>query len=171
MNCKKIRSRFYDYADDTVDQATRSSIESHLSGCALCRRYYEERRRMHRSIANAVARELGGLHFKPVQLKAEPAGPNRSLSRGVWIRRTAFAVPCILIFSAALWLFRTPSPEIAGDANPSAYAEAIYYFETHSAENFDAYSFSTPRAVIIQPGAPMRTIALDGTTDISAEVK
>ena len=126
---------------------------------------------MHRSIANAVARELEGLRFKPMQLNAEPAGPNRSLSRGVWIRRMAFAVPCILVFSAALWLLRTPSPEIAGDAIPSTYAEAIYYFEKHSAENFDAYSLSTPRAVIIQPGAPVRTIVLDGTIDISAELK
>ena len=171
MNCKKIRSRFYDYADDTVDQATRSSIESHLSGCALCRRYYEEQRRMHRSIANAVAGELGGLRFKPDQLKAEPAGANRSFSRGVWIRRIAFVVPCLLIFSAALWLLRTSPPEIAGDANPSTYAEAIYYLETHSAENFNAHNFSTPRAVIMQPGAPVRTILLDGTTDISTEVK
>ncbi len=171
MNCKKIRSRFYDYADDTVDQATRFSIESHLSGCALCHRYYEEQRRMHRSIANAVAHELGDLHFKPMQLKAEPASPNRSLSRGVWIRRMAFAIPCLLIFSAALWLLRTPPPEIAGDAIPSAHAEAIYYLETHSSENFNAHNFSTPRAVIMQPGAPVRTIVLDGTTDISTEVK
>lgn len=171
MKCKQIRSQFYDYADDSVAQVARSAIESHLSGCDSCRKYYEAQRNLHHSIAGAVAGELAGMHFQSMPIKAEPSNEDRRSSFHGWGRRMAVTVPCLLILSAALWLIRTPSPEPVDDAAPPAYAEAIHYLEMHSADRFGASSFTMPLAVIIRPGAPARTIVLDGTTDISAEVK
>ncbi len=171
MNCKQIRSCFYDYVDGMVNEATRSAIELHLSGCGACRGHYETQRRLHQSVTSAVAGELAGLYFQPMPIKTEPSGADLRSSIGVRVRRMVFAVSCLLCLGAALWLLRKPAPELTDDPVQSAYAEAFHYLERHSADRSGASSFTTPLAVIIQPGAPARVIALDGTTDISAELK
>jgi hypothetical protein len=171
MNCKQIQSCSYDYIDDMVDQVTRSAIEGHLSGCAACRLHYEIQRRLHQSLTSAVTGELAGLHFQPKPIKAEPSGAVRGSSLGIWVGRMAFAVSCVLLVCAGLWLLRKPAPKLTDDAVQSAYAEAFHYLEMHSADRPGASSFTMPLAIIIRPGAPARGIVLDGTTDISAEFK
>ncbi len=171
MNCRQTRSCFYDLIDDTVDQVMRSAIERHLAGCVACRLNYESHRRLHQSLQSAVAGELAGLHFKSKPMKAEPYGTDRRPLPGVWVRRAAFALPCLLLFCGALWLFLKPASKPADDRVHSAYAEAYYCLEMHSADKPGTPSFTTPVAVIIRPGAPARVIELDGTADISAECK
>jgi anti-sigma factor RsiW len=167
MNCKQIRSNFYDYTDDILDKGARFTVESHLTGCAACRLHYASQRRLHQSITSAVASELAGLHFQPKPIKAETADCRSLLS--VWGGRMAFASPCVLILCAGLWLLLTPAPKPTEDL--SAYAEAFHRIEMHSTDRPGVSSFTTPLAVIIRPGAPARVIELDGTTDISAEFK
>jgi len=171
MNCKQIRSCSYDYIDDMVDNVTRSAIESHLSGCAACRLYYETQCRLHQSVTSAVASELAGLHLQPMPIKAERSGADRRPLFGVWVRRMAFAVSCLFLLCAALWLLLKPAPKLTDDSVQSAYAEAFHCLEMYSADRPGASSFTMPVAVIIRPGAPARVIVLDGTTDVSAEFK
>jgi anti-sigma factor RsiW len=171
MNCKQIRSCFYDYTDDMVDQVMRSAIESHLSGCAACRLHYETQRRLHQRVASAVAGELAGLHFQPRPIRAEQSGADRRPSLGVWVRRMAFAMSCLLLLSAGLWLLRKPAPILTDDSVQSAYAEAFHSLEMYSADRPGASSLTMPVMVIIQPGTPARVISLDGTTDIGAVLK
>jgi hypothetical protein len=171
MNCKQIRSLFYDYTDGMADRVTRSTIDSHLSGCAACRLHYETQLQLQQSIASAVTGELADLHFQPMPITAEPSGPDSRPSLGVWVRRMSFALSCLLILCAALWLLRKPAPNFTDDTVQSAYAEAFHSLEMHSDDRSGASSFSMPVAVIIQPGAPARVISLDGTTDVSAEFK
>jgi len=171
MNCKQIQSSFYDYADEVMDQARRSAIESHLSGCAACRRHYETRRRLHQSIAGAATIELAGLHFKPKPIKPGWSGANRRPWPGVWGRSIAFAAPCLLLLCAGLWLLLKPAPKPAEVLVQSAYAEAYRCLEMYSTDRPGGSDLTMPVAVIIQPGAPARVISLDGTTDISAVFK
>ncbi len=171
MNCRQIKSRFYDYIDGVVDQFTRSTIDSHLSGCVACRLHYETQRRLHQDVKSAVAGELADLHFKPLPMNEEPYGADHRLLSGVWIRRMAFAVPCLFLLGAGLWMLLKPAPDRADDAARSAFAEAYYSLEMHSADRPGASTFTMPVAVIVRPGAPARVIELDGTTDISAECK
>ena len=171
MNCKKTRLSFYDFSDDTLDRKTRAVIESHLSGCAACRRHYETQRRMHQSITGAVAGELAGLHFQPQPITTEPSGANLRLSLGVLIGRTAFAIPALLLFCVILWPLLKHGPERIDGPGPSAYDETYRYLEMYSADKPGASSFAMPVAVIIQPGIPARVIEIDGTTDLSTELK
>ncbi len=171
MNCEQTRSCLYDYGDDMVDQASRSAIERHLSVCAACRLHYETQRRLHQGVKSAVACELAGLHFRPRPMREEPSGMERRPFPGVWVGRTAFVVPCLLILCGALWLLLRPDPNPANDPVQSAYAEAYRCLEMHTADKPGASSFTVPVAVIIRPGAPARVVELDGTTDVSAEFK
>ncbi len=171
MNCKQIQSSFYDYADGNVDHAARYAIESHLSGCASCRLHYETQRRLQQSVASAVAGELAGLHFQPRPVDAELSGANRRPWPGVWSRSLAFAAPCLLVLCAALWLLLRPAPRPADNSVQAAYAEAYQCLEMYGEDKPGVSSLTMPVAVIVQPGAPARVFSLNGTTDISAELK
>jgi len=171
MNCKQIRSCSYDYIDDVVDNVARSAIESHLSGCAGCRLYYETQYRLHQSVTSAVAGELAGLHFQPMPIKAERSGADRRPSFGVWVRRMVLAVSCLFLLCAALWLLLKPAPRPTDDPVQSAYAEAFHCLEMYSTDRPGVSSFTMPVAVIIRPDAPARVVVLDGTTNVSAEFK
>ncbi len=172
MNCKQIRSCSYDYADEMVDSVTRSAIESHLSGCVACRLYYETQCRLQQSVTNAVANELAGLHFRPMPIGAELSGVDRRPLSGTRVRRMAFAASCLLaLLCAALWLLLKPAPKLTDDSVQSAYAEAIHSLEMYGPGKPGSSSLTMPVAVIIRPGAPVRVIPLDGTTDVSAEFK
>jgi hypothetical protein len=168
MKCKQIRSLFYDYADGTVSEAMRFAIESHLSGCASCRLRYEIQRRLHESVAAAAAGELACLHFKPMPVKAElPAGYARPRI-SLWGRYAAVAASCLIVLCAMVWVFLKPASRPVDAPALSAYAEACHYLDMYRA---GGSGFTTPLAVIIQPGAPVRVIELDATTDISVVIK
>jgi hypothetical protein len=171
MNCKQIQSSFYDYADNTLDQSMRSVIEIHLSDCAACRLHYETQRSLHQGITNAVASELADFHFQPKTVQEEPSRADHRLSFGAWARQMAFVVPAFLLLGIVLWPLMQPSSKLIDDPAQSSYAEAYQYFETHSADRSGVSNLIMPVAVIIQPGAPARVIELNGTTDISAELK
>lgn len=171
MNCKQIQSSFYDYVDDALDQRMRSSIQSHLSGCAACRLHYETQNSLRHGIANAVVSELADLHFNPKPISAEPSRANHRLSLNAWIRQMAYAVPAILLLGIVLWPLMQNSRHVIDDRAQSSYADAYQYLETYRADRPGASNLIMPVAVIIQPGVPARVIELDGTTDISAELK
>lgn len=171
MNCRQIQSSFYDYADDTLDQSVRSVIESHLSDCTACRIHYETQCSLHHDIMNAVASELTDLHFHPQTMNAEPPRASARPSLSELIRQTAYVVPALLLLGVILWPLMQPSRERIDDPAQSSYAEAFQYFEMRSADRLGASNLIIPVAVIIQPGIPTRVIELDGTTDISAELK
>jgi hypothetical protein len=171
MKCKQIQYSIYDYIDDVVDQVTRSAIESHLSGCAECRLHYETQRQLHRSVTDAVAGELAGLHFQPASIKAEASGADHRLFIREQFGRVAFALPALLLLYVILWPVIKPDPNPFDDPAQSAYTEAFHYLEMHSANSSGASGFTIPVAVIVRPGAPARIIELDGTTDVSTELK
>lgn len=171
MNCKQIKSSFYDFADGTLNRSMRSVIEGHLSGCAVCRQYYEKQCNLHQDVTNAVASELADLHFQPKNITAEPSSADYLKPHGSWIRQMAFAMPALLLLYIIIWPFLKPAPELIDDPDKSAYAEAYRYLEMYRADRSGASGFAMPVVVIIQPGAPARVIELDGTTDISAELK
>jgi hypothetical protein len=171
MNCKQIQSSFYDYVDDTLGRSVRSVVERHLSGCAACRLYWESQRSLHQGITSAVAQELADLHFQPKPVSAEVSRSDRHPSFNAWARQMAYAIPAFLLLGIILWPLMQPSRERIDDPAQLSYAEAYQYFETHSADRPGASSLIMPVAVIIQPGVPARVIELDGTTDISAELK
>jgi hypothetical protein len=171
MNCKQIQSSYYGYIDETLDRSICSIIESHLSGCAACRMHYETQRSLQRDITNAVASELADLHFQPKTINAEPSTTDHRPSLGAWVRQMAFAIPAVLLLGIILWPLMQPSPSLIDDPSQSPYAEAYHYIEMHSADRPGASSFTMPVAVIMQPGVPARVIELNGTTDISAELK
>ncbi len=171
MNCKQIQSSFYDYVDKTLEQSVRSVVDGHLSGCAACRLQYETQRSLHQGITDAVASELADLHFQPKPMNAETSRTDEHSSLGDWVRQMAYAVPAFLLLGVILWPFMQPSREQIDDPTQSSYTEAYQYFEMHSADSPGAAHHIMPVAVIIQPGAPARVIELDGTTDISTELK
>jgi hypothetical protein len=171
MKCKQIQSSFYDYSDDAMDQRTRSVIESHLSSCASCRLHYETQRSLHQGITNAVASELADLHFLPKTIKAELSNADRRSSVNAWARQMAYAMPAFLLLGIVLWPLLKPARELVDDPSQSLYSEAYRYLEMRGADGTGASSLLMPVAVIIQPGAQARVIELDGTTDISAELK
>lgn len=171
MNCKQIRSLFFDYADGVVDEAARSTIEDHLAGCRTCLKHYENQRRLHRAVASAVSSELAGMRFEPMAIKAEPSSAPVRPSMRIGVRRIAFAASCIIVVCAAIWVLWKPAPNPTDDLVPSAYAETYHYLEMCRTDNSGTSSFTTPLAVIIRPGAPARVIELNGTTDISAALK
>jgi anti-sigma factor RsiW len=171
MNCKKTRLCFYDHTDDALDPATRLAIESHLSNCAACRRHYETQRRLHQSVSNAVAGELADLHFHPKPITAEPSSSDHRSWLGLGIRQTAFALPAFLLLGIILWPLLKPAPELLDDPDQSVYAEAYHYLEMYSVDKPGASRLTTPLAVIVQPGVPARVVELDGTTDLSTELK
>lgn len=171
MNCKKIRSYFHDYADDTIEQGKRSAIEIHLAGCAACRLNYETQRRLHQSIKTAAASELACLHFQPASISPEPFGAVRraSVSNLVW--RIGYAAPVLLLLLIILWPRLRPASKNIDDPIQAGYAEAFEYLQMYSADSSNPSRFAVPVVVIIQPGAPSHVIELDGTTDISTELK
>jgi hypothetical protein len=171
MNCKQIQSSYFEYADDTLDQAAQLDVERHLSGCAVCRLHYETQRNLNEDITAAVASELADLHFRLKPVNAEPSRFDRRFSLNAWVRQIAYAVPALLLLGIILWPLMQRSPIVADNPGQSSYTEAYQYFEMHSAERSGATNLTTPVAVIIQPGAPARIIELDGATDISAELK
>jgi predicted anti-sigma-YlaC factor YlaD len=171
MKCKKIRSFFYDYADSTVDAATCSAIESHLSGCVSCRLYYETQRRVHQNVAAAAAGELAGLHFMSMPIKAEMSAGYARPRMSLWGRHVAVATSCLIVFYGMILMLRKPASRSADDPPPAAYAEAYHCLEMYRAGSSSASGSSMPLAVIIQPGAPARVIELDATTDISTAIK
>jgi hypothetical protein len=171
MKCKQIQSSFYDYVDDTLEQSIRSVIENHLSGCVACRRHYETQRSLHQGVTNAVAGELANLHFQPRSISAEPTRRDRRPSFNAWARQMAYAVPALLLLGIILVPIRKPAPKRSDDLSQSPYAETYDYLERCSTNRVGLSSLTMPVAVIIQPGVPDRVIELDGTTDISAEIK
>ncbi len=171
MNCKKTRSYFYDYADAAVSQRVRSDLENHLSGCAACRQYWEAQFRLHQSVKNAAAAELGRLHFQPKPILAKALETERRPSISLLVGRTAYAMPALLLLCIALWPLLMPEPKPLDDRNQSAFAEAYRYLEMYNAEKPGASSFAMPMAVVIQPDSPARVIQLDGKTDIGAALK
>jgi len=171
MNCKQIQYSYYDYADDLLDRDARSVIESHLSGCAACRLHYETQCRLHQSVTNVAAAELADMHFRPGIIKAGSSSAYQRPSLGSWIRQMAYAIPAFLLFGIILWPLMKPAPKPVDDPAQSAYTEAFHYLEMYSTDKPGASSFAAPVAVIIRPGAPARVIELDGTTDVSAELK
>jgi hypothetical protein len=171
MNCKQIQFSFFDYADDMLDKNMHSAIELHLSGCPACRLHYETQRRLHQDITNAVASELADLHFQQKSINAKPSGIDPRPSLGMWVRSMAFAVPPLLLLCIILWPLLKPAPKVIDDQVQSAYAEAFHYLKMYNTDRPGASSLTTPLAVIMQPGSPARVIELDGTTDLSAELK
>jgi hypothetical protein len=171
MNCKQIQFSFFDYADDMLDKSTRSVIELHLTGCAACRLHYETQRSLHKGVTNAVASELADLHFQFKTVKTEPAAADHRTLLGAWIRKMAFAMPALLLLGIILWPLLKPAPKMIGDPAQSAYAEVFHSLAVYSADKPGASGLTTPLAVIMQPGIPARVIELDGTTDLSAELK
>ena len=171
MNCKQIQAAFYDYVDGTSDQSVCSVIERHLSACAACRRHYETQRGLHQSFMSAASGELADLHFQPKPVDADPPRSDRRFSLNAWVRQMAYAVPALLLLGIILWPLMQHSPRVIDDLTQSSYTEAYQYFEMHNAERSGAANLTTPVAVIIRPGVPARVIELDGTTDISAEIK
>jgi hypothetical protein len=170
MKCNEIRSFFYDYADGTVDEATRSSIENHLSGCTACRLHYETQRRLHQSVTDAVANELAGLHFKSMSVKAALSGGYAPTRISLWGQPRAIAASCLIVLCTTICVLWKHMSGPADAPAPSAYAEAYHCLEMYRAGGSSASGFSTPLAVIIQPGAPARVIELDGIMDVSAEI-
>ena len=171
MTCKKIQSFFYDYADGTVGEPKCSAIESHLSGCASCRLYYETQRRLHKSVAVAVADELAGLHFKSMPVKEELSAGYARPQISQWGQPMAIVASCLIVLCTTIWVLWKPASKSADRLTPSAYAEAYHYLEMYRADRSGVSGFATPLAVIIQPGASARVIELDGTTDLGAEIK
>lgn len=171
MKCKQIQSSFYDFVDDTLERSIRFAIESHLSGCAACRRHYEIQRGLHQGVTNAVAGELTNLHFQPRTIRAEQTRMDRRTSFNAWARQMAYAVPALLLLGIILVPIRKPAPERIEDPSPSPYAEVYDYLELRGTDKVGASSLTMPVAVIIQPGVPDRVIELDGATDISTEIK
>ena len=171
MNCKQAQIFYFDYADDTLDQAVRSDLERHLSGCAACRYHYEAQRNLHQGITAAIASELADLHFRSKPVNAGPSSSDHRSSLNAWIRQMAYAVPALLLLGIVLWPLVPHSPRVTDNPDQSSYSEAYRYFEMYSADRSGASDLTTPVAVIIQPGAPARVIELNGTTDISAELK
>ncbi len=171
MNCKQIRTCFYDYTDDGLDQRTRSGIESHLSSCAACRLHYETQRRFHQSVASAAAAELAAVHFQSKPAISGSWGADRRPYMRVVVERMAPALPALLLLCLILWPILKPTPEAIDEPDQSAYAEAFHSLEMYSADRPESSSFPMPVAVIIRPGAPARVVELDGKTDISAELK
>jgi hypothetical protein len=168
MKCKKIRSFFYDYTDGTVGEATRSAIENHLSGCASCLLHYETQRRLHQSVTAAAANDLAGLHFKSMPVKAELSAGYARLRISLWGRYVAVATSCLIVFCGTIWMLWKPASGPADAPASSSYAEAYHCLDMYRA---GGSGFTTPLAVIIKPGASARVVELNGTTDISTEIK
>jgi anti-sigma factor RsiW len=171
MNCKQIQSLYFDYADGTPDQEVRMNVDRHLTGCVVCRHHYEIQRNLHQDVTAAVANELADLHFQQMPVSAEPAPSKHRFSLNAWVRQIAYAFPALLLLGIVLWPLIQQSPRVTDDPTQSSFTEAYQYFEMHSADRSGATNLIMPVAVIIQPGAPARVIELDGTTDISAEIK
>ncbi len=171
MNCKQTQSNFCDYVDETVDQATRAAIESHLSGCVACRMHYSFQQKLHESVSSAAAAESAALHFRPQPLTAGFSGTNRRPSIIMLTERLAPVLPALLLICVIFWPLLKPDPRMAEAPAQSDYVEAYHSIEKYGAANTDASSFAVPVVVIIQPNAPARIFKLDGSTDISAELK
>jgi hypothetical protein len=170
MKCKQIRALIYDYEDDDVNATLHSAIESHLTGCETCRLYYETQRQLHRRMADAVAGELAGLHFKPTPIK-EKTSPERRAFFSIRMPRIALAASSFVIFCTATWMIWKPISKPVDNPASSAYAEAYHCLDMYSAGNPGSSGFTTPLAVIIQSGVPTRIMELDGTTNVSDALK
>jgi anti-sigma factor RsiW len=171
MNCKKTQSCFFDYADGTMQQGKHSDIEDHLAGCTACRLYYDAQRRLQQSIKNAAASELAGIHFQPMTLSLQPSGAVRRPSIRMMVERSAYAMPALLLLFVVLWPLLKPVPGELDDPTRSGYAEAFNCLQMYSANSPGPSGFAAPVAVIVQPGVPARVIELDGTTDVTDELK
>jgi hypothetical protein len=170
MKCKQIRSLIYDYEDGAVDKVAHSAIECHLSSCEACRLSYQTQRQLHQGMADAVSSELAGLHFKTTPIKEETTLERRAFLP-IRVQHMALATSCFVLFCAATWMFWKPISNPPDNPASSAYAEAYHCLDLYRAGNPSAYGFTTPLAVIIQPGVPARIVELDGATNVSDVLK
>lgn len=100
MNCQDLERLLYPYLDGEFQPEERVDLETHLSGCADCRRRAEEEKQMQQALRRAARHSVSGMRA-PASLRAGiEVGlkqEQRRVQFGVWLRAGAMALVVVTV--------------------------------------------------------------------------
>ncbi|AKQ65844.1 Putative transmembrane protein [Myxococcus hansupus] len=100
MNCQDLERLLYPYLDGEFQPEERMDVETHLSGCAECRRCAEEEQQMRQALRRAARHSVSGMRA-PASLRAGIQGGLRQEQRraqfGVWLRAGAMVLVVVTV--------------------------------------------------------------------------
>ncbi|ABF87940.1 putative transmembrane regulator PrtR [Myxococcus xanthus DK 1622] len=100
MNCQDLERLLYPYLDGEFQPEERVDLETHLSGCADCRRRAEEEKQMQQALRRAARHSVSGMRA-PASLRAGiQVGlkqEQRRVQFGVWLRAGAMALVVVTV--------------------------------------------------------------------------
>ncbi|NQU07683.1 MAG: zf-HC2 domain-containing protein [Candidatus Abyssubacteria bacterium] len=127
MNCPDAKKLLVDYSEDTLSERKRRAVESHLSGCELCRGELSQIERLKERLSSMEAPEpdekfwqrFGGKLSRRLEGEEAPSGRRLSWQVGAPLAAVAAAaivvVLSLLVFSGKDRLPQT-GPELVREA-------------------------------------------------------
>jgi len=126
MTCHDIEARLDDYVDGALSSETRAAIESHLEGCARCRRSLDGLRSLLRDAATLPREEQPPRDLWPAvrtALESEGAGAAARAAAPPWARRIALAAAAVVLVTIGVGITLLvqgwsvgPAPRVADTA-------------------------------------------------------
>jgi anti-sigma factor RsiW len=100
MTCQELDRLLYPYLDGEFQPEERVDLETHLSGCAACRRRVEDEKQMRQALRRAARHSVQGLRA-PASLRAGiQTGLHQEMRRaqyGLWLRAGAVALVMVTV--------------------------------------------------------------------------
>ncbi|MBZ4421866.1 anti-sigma factor [Myxococcus sp. RHSTA-1-4] len=100
MTCQELDRLLHPYLDGEFQPEERVDLETHLSGCAACRRRVENEKQMRQALRRAARHSVQGMRA-PASLRADiESGLRQEMRRaqyGMWLRAGAVALVMVTV--------------------------------------------------------------------------